>query len=382
MDVIANAKEIAPKLRARAREIEAARRLPAEIAKEFAASGFFRMAVPKSIGGLESDPHTLLHTLELLGEADASSGWCAMIGVTTGMNAAYLREDVAKQIYGDPTVITGGAFAPMGRAVQDGDAYRVNGRWQWGSGSANCNWLVGSSIILDDGKPRLLPNGAPDSRMMFFPMSDVTLIDTWHVSGLCGTGSGDFEVKDAVVPHARSVSLMTDKPLTNGPLYAFPAFGLLAAGIASVMLGNARGSLDALVELAGGKLPQGSKRTVAERGTAQASLAQATAAFRGARAFFYEAIEDAWQKAKAGGEIGLNERAALRLAATNAVRVSADVTRTMYDLGGGSSVFLSNELQRRFRDGHMATQHIMASPPTYELTGRVLMGLPTDATQL
>lgn len=382
MDVVAQARAMAPDIAARSGEIEAARRLPADIARRFAAAGFFRMAVPAAVGGLEVEPATLFRTIEAIGQADASAGWCVMIGATTGVTAAYLPPDEARGLYGDPLAITGGVFAPMGRATVEPDGYRVSGRWQWASGSANCHWLMGGSILLDDGKPRLLPNGMPDARMMIFPAGEATLIDSWHVSGLCGTGSGEMEVQGILVPRARSVSLMTDRPTASGALYAFPVFGLLALGIAAVMLGNARGAIDDLVELAGGKKPQGSRKTLAERATAQVTLAEAEAALRGARAFFYEAVAEAWEKARGDGEIGVAERAALRLAATHAARTAARVTRDMYDLGGGSSVFLASSLQRRFRDGHVGTQHLMVSPPTLELAGRVLMGLPTDATQL
>ena len=178
------------------------------------------------------------------------------------------------------------------------------------------------------------------------------------------------------VPANHAVSY--DAPVARGPLYAFPFFGLLALGIAAVALGNARAAIDDLVTLAGGKQPQGSRRTLAERGSAQATLALAEASLRSARAFFYQAVDEAWQLARDTGVIGMDHRAALRLAATHATRTSADVTRSMYDLGGGSSVFLSQPLQRRFRDAHVATQHLMVAPPTYELIGRVLMGLPVD----
>ncbi len=382
MDVLAQARAMAADIATRAREIEQARRLPADLARRFAEAGFFRMAVPSDVGGLEVDPATLLRTIETVGQADASAGWCVMIGATTGVTAAYLAPEQARMLYGDPAAITGGVFAPMGRALPEGDGYRVSGRWQWASGSANCHWLMGGAVVLEDGKPRMLANGAPDARMMIFPADQAELIDSWHVSGLSGTGSGEMEVRDILVPRARTVSLMTDRPTATGALYAFPVFGLLALGIAAVMLGNARAAIDDLVELAGGKRPQGSRKTLAERPTAQATLAQAEAALRGARAFFYEAVAEAWDKARGAGAIAAPERAALRLAATHAVRSAAQVTRDMYDLGGGSSVFLTSGLQRRFRDAHVGTQHLMVSPPTLELAGRVLMGLPTDATQL
>ena len=184
------------------------------------------------------------------------------------------------------------------------------------------------------------------------------------------------------VPVTHSLSLLTDKPVEPGPLYAVPIFGLLALGIGAVMLGNARAAVADLIELAGGKTPQGSKRPLAERATVQAGLADSTAQLHAARAWFYETIGNAWQLATERGEIPIDARAALRLAATHATRVSAAVVRAMYDLGGGSSVHLSHPLQRRFRDAHVGTQHAMVSPATLELAGRILMGLPTDTAQL
>lgn len=382
MDVLAAAERIAPTLRARADEIEHARRLPADLAQEFAQAGFFRMVVPRDIGGLELPPETLMGTIEAVARADASSGWCVMIGATSGMSAAYLEPTVAREIYGDPLVITGGSNTPTGRAQPESDGYRLSGRWPWVSGGANCRWLKGISVVFEDGKPRLLPNGSPDARMMVFPASQATLIDTWQVSGMNGSGSGDMEVTDIRVPQAFTYSLVTGKPFASGALYQFPAFGLLAMGIGAVALGNARAAIDDLVELAGAKKPQGSRRTLAERSAAQSELAQAEAILRSARAFYYEAIGDAWRKAQQGDAIGTEDRALLRLAATHATRSSADVVRRMFELGGGSVVYASHPLQRRFRDAYTATQHMMIAPPSWELAGRVLMGLPTDASML
>ncbi len=382
MDTLASARASQPSLRARADEIERARRLPADIAHQFAQAGFFRMAVPRSLGGLEMAPATIMGTIESVAQADASAGWNVMIGATSGMSAAYLAPAAAREIYGDPLVITGGSNTPTGRALPDADGFRLSGRWPWVSGSANCRWLKGISVVIEDGKPRLLPNGMPDARMMVFPASRATLIDTWQVAGLNGTGSGDMEVTDIAVPEGFTYSLVTGTPVEQGALYKFPAFGLLALGIAAVALGNGRAAIEDLIELAGAKKPQGSRRTLAERGAAQGELAQAEAILRAARAFYYEAIGDAWRKAQQGDPIGIEDRAALRLAATHATRSSADVVRRMYETGGGSVLYSSHPLQRRFRDAYAATQHMMIAPPTWELAGRVLMGLPTDASML
>ena len=168
------------------------------------------------------------------------------------------------------------------------------------------------------------------------------------------------------VPRTHSISLIGEAPTESGPLYRMPPFGLLAQGIAAVMLGNARGAIDDLVTLAADKRPQGSRRALAERPGAQTELARAEAALRSARAYCTDAVGTAWRRALAGDPPDLRERAALRLSATWATRTAADVTRAMYDLGGGSSVFETSPLQRRFRDAHVGTQHAMVAASTLE----------------
>jgi alkylation response protein AidB-like acyl-CoA dehydrogenase len=143
-------------LRERADEIELARRLPADIARQFAQAGFFRMAVPRSVGGLELEPAAIMGTIESVAQADASAGWNVMVGSTSGMSAAYLAPAAAKAIYGNPLVITGGSNTPTGRAEVEGDGFRLSGRWPWVSGCNNCDW-PGHLGRPRDSKPRLLP---------------------------------------------------------------------------------------------------------------------------------------------------------------------------------------------------------------------------------
>jgi len=379
---VETARALAPEIAARADEIEAARRLPADLAATLAGAGLFRLIAPRAVGGPEAPMAEILAAIETVARADASTGWCMMIANTAALNAAYLPADLAREVFGDPKTIAGGVFAPMGRADAEGDHFRVTGRWKWASGSANCDWLVGGSMIFDDAELRKLPDGSPDHRMMIFPRDDVELIDTWHVAGLKGTGSGDMAVDGAIVPKDRCVSLIADRPHVEGPLYAFPAFGYLALGIAAVACGNARAALDDLKDLAAAKAPGGGRKTLAERATVQAEFARAEAGLRAARALLYESVDAAWEEACGAGEIGLETRAGLRLAATHMTRTAAETARVAYDIGGGTSVFLESPLQRRFRDAHVATQHMMIAPPTYELAGRALFGLPTDARTL
>ena len=379
--VLDRARALAPDIIAARGEMDAARRLPDHLALKFREAGLYRLCIPEAYDGLEAPPRTTVETLEALAEADASAAWCAMISATTGSFGAYLDDDVAGDIFSSPELVFSGVYAPMGKAEVEGDSYRVSGRWKWNSGGQNATWLCGGAMIFENGAPRMLTEKLPEHRMMLFPASEVEFVDTWHTSGLRGSGSGDMMVKGLLVPRNRTVSLITDKPRIAAPLYKFPAFGLLAIGIAAVASGNARSALrEFAAEAAGKKLPGG--RTLAERGTVQATFAQAAASLEAARAFLLAEVDAAWGEAQTAPAISLDQRARLRLAATHMTRTAAEVVRTVQDLAGGGAVFLASTLQRRLADAQTMTAHIMIAPATYELTGRALLGVPVSSAEL
>lgn len=385
-DLTAAAGELAMAVVSRVDEIEANRFLPQDIADHAARLGLHRLFIPAAYGGLEAHPMALVDVVERIARVDGSTAWCVFIGATSGMTAAFLDPAEARVAFGDPLSIAAGVFAPRGKAVHAVEAgvagYRVSGRWQWGSGSRNARTIMGGALIMgDDGKPEMSAQGVPQNRMMVFDAQQVKLHDTWRVSGLCGTGSTDFEVSDVFVPASRAPSLISDKPVDR-PLYCFPTFGLLGIGIAAVALGLARGAIDALTELAGGKTPQGSAKPLALRAKAQLDVSEAEALTRSARAYLVETIEAAWAAASSDGAITVEHRRDIRLATTHAVRAATRAVDLMYTLGGGTSVYKTSPLQRHFRDVHVATQHMMVSDATYELTGRLFLGVPTNTAML
>ncbi len=176
------------------------------------------------------------------------------------------------------------------------------------------------------------------------------------------------------------MSLLVDKPQTDGALYIFPVFGLLALGIAAVAAGNARAALDEFREFAGGARTAGARKVLAERAPVQQAFAEMDAQLRSARAFLFDEIGQAWHCAQQERRIALESRGKLRLAATHMTRTAAQVCRQAQDMSGGAAVFADNLMQRKLRDAQTMTAHMMIAPATYELAGRVLLGLPTDDT--
>jgi alkylation response protein AidB-like acyl-CoA dehydrogenase len=379
---VESARTIAHLAGKRAADGERDRKLSRDVVDAMIDAGFFRLCVPSSVGGGEADPATLVAVCEELARGDAAAGWCIAVQATAGMPAAYLAEDLAREIYGDSRMVAGGVFAPRGKAIVEGDTYRVTGRWPFSSGVDHCNWLMGGCIVEENGSPRTLESGRPDVELVLFPKEDVEVIDTWTVSGLRATGSHDIAVDGLTVPRERAAAMITGTPIVEDPLYAFPLFGLLALTIAGTALGIGRAAIEDLLELAGAKTPTGSTRALAERPVTQTRVAQAEATLLSGRAFLYEAIATAWEAAERDGEVSVAQRATLRLAASHATAAAASAVDTAYDLGGGTSIYETSPLQKRFRDVHAATQHMLIGPSTWELTGRLMLGLPTDIAQL
>jgi alkylation response protein AidB-like acyl-CoA dehydrogenase len=365
----------------RAAEIEGSRKLPADIARQMGTAGFYRMFILEGAGGLEVAPRVAAEVYEALAEGDASCGWVAFIGATTGLALGRMPEAAVREVLVAPETLIAGVFAASGRAVKVDGGFRVNGRWQWGSGSCNADWIGGGCTLIEGDKPLVTSAGVPRNHMLLFRAAEVQSLDTWHTSGLRGTGSTDFAVHDLFVPEGRASGYLV-RALPDRPLFRFPQFALLAHGVAAVAMGIARASMREFVRIAGEKKRSGASVTLAQHAPAQIEVALAEARLRSARAFFYETIDAAWSLALEGGPLPIEARRDLRLATTHALQTSLQVVDAMYTLGGGSAVYETSPLQRHLRDVHVASQHIMVSSHTLETIGQLLLGVDTNIATL
>lgn len=381
LDLVAAAQKLAPELRSRTAEVETARRIPADLSARLGEAGFYRAFVPRSLGGEELHPGLANAGVEELARSDASVAWVAFIGMTSGSALAGIPEATAREVFAHPDTLVTGVFAPMGRAEREADGYRATGRWSFASGSDNADWILGGCRMFRDGEPERGAGGAQRAHMLLFPRDAVDVLGNWDGTGLCGSGSGEFEVNGALVPESRIVGFSQDAPIPR-PLYQFPRFGLLALGIAAVALGTARAAIDDLVELARGKTPTGSRRPLAERPAAQADVAKAEAVLGSARLYLYDAIDRCYARAESGDPLPQDLRRDLRLATTHAVGSASKTVDRMYHLGGGSSVHREHPLGRRFRDIHVVTQHLMVAPPVLEVIGKTFLAVDVDTGQL
>jgi indole-3-acetate monooxygenase len=359
-------------------EIERARRLPDALLAPLRDSGLLRAGAPVEVGGLELAPAVALRCAEEVARGDASAGWCVSIAITSSLLAAYLPDGGRTELFGDGRAVAAGVWAPGGSAHRERGGVVVSGRWGFCSGITHADLLFAGCMIDGDTSQS---EGRPQPSVVAIRKEDLEILDTWHTLGLRGTGSHDTVADGVFVPDQFVFSLF-DGPAVNRPLYRFPIFGFFALSVAAAAMGNARAAIDELISLAVVKAPQGSRRTIADRGPTQRSVAAADASLRAARAFYYEAVESAWQASRHGAPVSVALRSDLREAATHAGRTSAAVVGTMYELAGSTAIYDDAPLQRRFRDAHTATSHFQVNEASRELPGRILLGQPADPTLL
>ncbi len=358
-------------LAAQADEAEVLRTLPPASVAALRESGLFALRLPTVLGGAEADLVTQAEVIEAVSYIDPSAGWNAMIGAGSLSLCAFLPEEAIAWMFPEGRIPTLAASIMPGRAVPVESGYRVTGRWAWASGIRYADWL-GAHVLVER------PGGAPpESRMMMLAAEEGEIHDTWHVSGLKGTGSCDFSVTDRFVPEGLTFPLRPLQPQRGGPLYRLGLPGLLLTGHVGFALGVGRRALDAIIDLAQTKRRGYGKQTpLAERAVFQRVVGESDLRLRAARRLMFDLLDHAWDTLEADRAPTPQLHVELRSAATLVTEVALDVTTQAFRYGGGTAIHLDNILQRCARDLQVGASHFMVSDSTYELHGQCLLGVP------
>jgi len=305
-----------------------------------------------------------------------------MIGCDGGYVTAFLDQEVARTMYPDIHVATGAAATTIGQARRTSGGYRVSGRFPFVSGCHHCEWAWLGCLVIEDGAPRIDDNGVPETRQCFVRLSQCEILDTWHTTGLRGTGSNDVVVRDEFVPDEHTFSFQDPQLIKRpGALYAFP-FLFIAKGAAPA-LGIARRAIDALIESAAVKPAR--RYTVGERIEApkvlrddvyvQETVGRAETLLAAARAYYFDVMGDLWATLLDGRQPSDRQRALFTTAYPHIVGVCVDVVQLVCKAAGGAAVYQKGPFDRCLRDVLTMNQHVVGTLRTYEMAGRLLLGL-------
>jgi alkylation response protein AidB-like acyl-CoA dehydrogenase len=341
-------------------EAEKLGRLPDQLVEELRASGALGLFTPREYGGLEVSLSTALTVYEELARIDASVAWVVW-NANFGFSAAMLSEAGAAQVWpgGAQPVLTNGG--QPGQAVAVGRGYRLSGRWRMVSGIDSADWFLPMGIV-DGG-----------ARLFHLRRDQLTIEQTWNVSGMRGTGSQAVVLDEVFV--AGDLTADIGAPLRiDRPTYRTGPMLLVFAGCTSVSLGIVREALDVLVELAKVKTTPFGVR-LAEDARLQEEVGRIDGALGAARLLLRDAARRIDETVEAGDPVPLELNADLHTAMAHAATVSRRALTTIYELGSSSSIFVGERLERLHRDGMIALQHVNQSAKFFGGSGRVRLGL-------
>ncbi len=375
--------DIAPLAAERAISVEQNRRPDAEVWAELRKSGIFYMLMPKALGGLEMNLRDLLDVMTPLAEACASTCWCAtfLIEHNVGIIKSYPLE-MQKKIFGEfPYVSAPGVTAPPGIATKVEGGYRISGQYAWGSGVMNSDWVMGLAMVIDPDAPPA--DGPPTMIGVMVPATEVTVLDTWHMAGMAGTGSNDVVFDDVFVAD-EFVGRSPLEPLAKNEdggydhdtaLLHVPFPSLLSLTTMLPVLGIAKAAVNFTVDNLPKRAVYGVFSPYAEKEAVQVRLGKAEAMVRTAEVALYDAADRIVESAS-NGQVDFASRSQLRAQIMAAVDLCRDAVRMLIDAAGASGFKLDSPMQRYFRDLHVIHNHpLYDSDMLYEQRGRALLGM-------
>jgi indole-3-acetate monooxygenase len=382
--VISRAEAVRPAVEAASGTIESTRRLPPALLDTLHEARLFRLLLPRTSGGMETDPITFFHVIEAIAREDASTAWCVSQAGGCAMSAAYLDPPVANEIFGsDPHAVLAWGPGPKAKAVETEGGYKVTGVWAFASGSRHATWLgAHCQIFKADGSRSIGPDGKQVERTMLVPSSDVVWTDIWNTVGLRGTASDQFALTDHFVRADHTITREFEKECREpGPLYKMSAGTCYQVGFSGVALGIARGALDAFIDVARNKVPRGHKSALRDNAVVQSNVAQAEAGVRSARAFLLQTVAETWQSLnQPDGKLTVDQRIAIRMASTYAIHKGREAVDVVYNAAGATAIFANQPLERRFRDIHTVTQQLQGRLSHFETVGAWILGAEADLT--
>lgn len=360
---------------------EDARCLTDDVADVLHDRGLYWLQVPGCLGGAEADVVTAFEVLEEISFADGSTGWNLLAGSTTlALAGAFLGDAAAEEIFADRRAVIAGQIAPLGTAVAADDGYRIEGKFGFGSGSAQASWMFGGFREQGPDGPVRLPGGMPNVLAALVPKDSVTIIDGWSVIGLRGTGSHDYLIPEQIVDRAFTFPIFDAVPRRGGSVYLLGPNGLTCIAHSGFAIGVGRRALAEIADLSLTKRRLG-KTILVDDPLFRDEFARAHALLAGVRAHCIAALT-AMQDAALSGQVSLTLRAEARLATTAAMNVAAKVATFAYHASGSTGLKDGSIVQRCFRDLQASEQHVFTDPQTYRQVGEVLLGQAKPETFL
>lgn len=373
------AEKLGPLLRAKAREAEIKRQPLDEVIDAIRESGLFSLMVPRCYGGHEADLDTFFDVSLAISRADASMGWLVAFYMEHSFWFCGFPEAFQKELFADRSyVLAPGSLSLAGGSAKEVEGgYQLSGQWQWGTGIIHAEWVMVGALMKDDDG---------NIKPMFFalPRDEVEAIDTWHVAGMCSTGSFDLRIEDVFVPIERTVAMFdltsadTTSQLHDGPLYRTPLMPILGFASACSMLGAAQCALEEYQAQTKAKIAAKQARAGgAVKDEGKPSVAAAAALdIEAAELLLRDVLRDVMEQRNAASR---DTRNSWLTRMSHAVFMCRKAVQDIVSITGASGGRLESPIQRALRDISVGSNHVIFDREArYADYGRTLLDQPVE----
>jgi len=371
---IATARALRPLLQAEAAEGERLRSPTPAVDKALRDGELLTVLLPQRWGGGGISFSDFARMQIELAKGDPSISWVSQIVNGTTWVASLTSDATQEAIFGNGPALVCGAYNPPGKAVRVEGGWRVSGRWPYSSGSRQAQWAQAGCVLEGYDGPVV-----PGINMVYIPLRELEIEDSWFVTGMQGTGSDTTIATDVFVPD--HLMVMMDKPFGHvepgkkhwyAPSDNLPVIPVVrTTGIAQIL-----GAAEAMLELVQAdvvKKPQVTTfyKTKAESGAVVYELGQVAAKLDAARTLLFTALATLDEVGITGREFPFSERASHKAACAQVTDLIHQSIEALMFIAGSSAFLLSNPLSRYWRDAHVALRHVANVPLiAYEIYGR------------
>jgi 3-hydroxy-9,10-secoandrosta-1,3,5(10)-triene-9,17-dione monooxygenase len=342
-ELVRRAAALAPRLRERAPLAEELRRIPDATVDDLLSAELVRIGNPDRYGGLGVDYNVMFDVAAELGRACPSTAWCYAIWTSHNWLVGQWPLEAQEEYFASgPDTLSSSSFGPDGATTRIAEGgFRLSGRWEFSSGCDAASWAM-------LGVP-----GPAGAMRVLVPRADFQIVDTWHVSGLRGTGSKDIVVPDAFVPVHRTLATGSiGEDVSNGwrlhrrPSYRVPHTSLFPLTLAAPLPGIVQGALDEFV----GRVRRGGRS--ADSSAVQLRISEASAEVDTARLLLQHDAQEMIDRAAAGEPFNDLRRARYVRDRAFLTKLCLQAVNRLFEASGGHSLFDTDPMQRFHRDAH------------------------------
>jgi alkylation response protein AidB-like acyl-CoA dehydrogenase len=356
---------------------EDTRKLAPEVVEKLITHKLFRLGLPKSLGGWEDNPVEVLKAYEELGSAEAAVAWIAWNNHLACTFGRFLDESSMNEIYSNPSHVYANSTRPEGFAKVVPGGYMVSGQWTLVSGCELADWFALRCLVLSEDLPSKLGPGAK-LKIVYLPKDAITVIDTWNVGGLKGTGSHDVKVKEIFVPQNYAVDFDSEVHIDHA--YSRLPIGCMnSAGCAAMALGIVKSAIDELIKMGHERVTPGKNPDLRDRPPVQVVVADSVAIISATRSHLYDCVNRLWEESLDGNTFSDTLLADVWTAAHKAATTARSTMSDIYAVAGTSSLYTKSPIERAHRDIHAVLQHGIIQPHWMNQAGMAYLGLKPSA---